>query len=161
MLEWLPKTGTTIDRDSGIRFALTAEETAVVIDQMEQGSDVEIARVPNPNAFSPSPEFAAEKVLRITRGSGGTVTYHVDFEKGGVGGQAPVGEDNQPSGSPLGPLRITVQLGEQKVIQELMRSAIPKLVGWDTLIDTALEKNISDARRESATGVPSNEYNGY
>jgi hypothetical protein len=93
-----------------------------------------------------------DKVLRLIPGVGGSVTFKIDYEKNGVGGQSPLyGEDNAS-----GPLEVTAQLGEVQVVREIIRSSIPALVGWTTMLNVAMQKSLDDAQNVG-TG---NDYSG-
>jgi hypothetical protein len=95
-----------------------------------------------------------DKVLRITPGEGGSVSFLVDHELNGVSvapPQQPVSSspDNvvysatsSSTPKPTGPLVVVTQLGEFQVIRELLRSSIPVLVGWNTMVEIAMQRSL-------------------
>jgi hypothetical protein len=84
-----------------------------------------------------------DKVLRITPGQGGMVSFKVDFERDGVGGQQPGGENSTNEFS--GPMEVVVQAGEYQVIHSIIQSSLPTLVGWSTCLDVAMQHSITYA----------------
>lgn len=79
-----------------------------------------------------------DKVLKIVPMDGGIVSFSVDFDQhdGSIG----LGERASSD-----PLEVAVQLGEFQVMTEIMRSSIPTLVGWKTMTDIAMQRNLNDA----------------
>jgi hypothetical protein len=140
-----------VNRDSQLRFGLSPEEVGLILDQLPN-HPVELARRVPPGGENGHgsiggvmSEDTPDKVLRITPGAGGSVSFRIDYEKDGVGGQSPAyGEDHSS-----GPLEVTAQLGEVQVVREIIRSSIPALVGWTTMLEVAMRKSIDDARNNS------------
>lgn len=93
--------------------------------------------------YSYNNDSSPMKVLRIVPGSAGQVTYKVDYELNGVGGQA------SPTSSETTPLSVTLQLGEQVVVSELLRTSIPTLVGWSVLGQVASDNTVQAAHGPS------------
>jgi hypothetical protein len=91
-------------------------------------------------------EDTPDKVLRMTPGDGGIISFKIDYEKNGVGGQSPAYGGGEHAS---GPLEVTAQLGEVQVVREIMRSSIPALVGWTTMLEVAMRKSLEDARNNS------------
>jgi hypothetical protein len=139
-----------VNRDSQLRFGLSPEEVGLILDQLPN-HPVELARRVPPGgengqgSMGVMIEDTPDKVLRITPGAGGSVSFRIDYEKDGVGGQIPAyGEDHA-----AGPLEVTAQLGEVQVVREIIRSSIPVLVGWNTMLEVAMQKSMDDARNSS------------
>jgi hypothetical protein len=151
-----------VNRDSQLRFGLSPEEVGLILDQLPN-HPVELARRVPPGGENGGgsiggvmSEDTPDKVLRITPGAGGSVSFRIDYEKDGVGGQSPAyGEDHAS-----GPLEVTAQLGEVQVVREIIRSSIPALVGWTTMLEVAMRKSIDDARNSSPDFGGNNGGNG-
>ena len=151
-----------VNRDSQLRFGLSPEEVGLILDQLPN-HPVELARRVPPGGENGQgsiggvmSEDTPDKVLRITPGAGGSVSFRIDYEKDGVGGQSPAyGEDHAS-----GPLEVTAQLGEVQVVREIIRSSIPALVGWTTMLEVAMRKSIEDARSSSPDFGGNNGGNG-
>lgn len=76
---------------------------------------------------------SVEKVLTIEPGAGASLTFKLDYMKGGIGGQTPPGVE----GLPKTPLEITIQAGEFEIIKSVFQTSIPYLLGWNTTMDIA------------------------
>lgn len=138
-----------MDRERQIRFALSPEEVALIIDQLPTG-EVELVRRPNQDEAVSYQN--TEKVLRLVPKPGGIVLFQVGWEQDGV----PSVQQQQHQR----PLEVNVQLGEFHVIKELMRTSIPTLVGWSTMVEMALQRNVQAATRgEYYGGGNSNNHN--
>jgi hypothetical protein len=137
-----------VNRDSQLRFGLSPEEVGLILDQIPN-HPVELARRVPPAGENGGVAYGGgsnddmpDKVLRITPGPGGSVSFRIDYEKDGVGGQSPAYGEEHASG----PLEVTAQLGEVQVVREIIRTSIPALVGWTTMLEVAMRKSIEDAR---------------
>ena len=95
-------------------------------------------------------------MLRITPREAGCVSFTIDFELNGVGGQSPNappvvdGEDSVSTPerpATTTPLEVVVQLGEFQVMRELMRTSIPVLTGWSTMVDIAMQRTMDQAQQ--------------
>ena len=131
-------------RDNQIRFGLSPEELGLMLDQLPEHPVEFVRRAPKADEYSMSGSVSsdmAEKVLRITPGESGMVSYKIDFEKDGVGGQTPAFAEVA-----LGPLEVVTQLGEHQVMMEIMRYSIPVLTGWSTMLETAMKRSVDEAR---------------
>jgi hypothetical protein len=131
-------------RDGAIRFALSPEECGLVLDQIPKNQPVVLLR-----RLPLSPEYDVgqelpDKVLHIVPGQGGMVSFKVDFELHGVGGQAAGG--NQ-SPDVVGPLEVVCQAGEMQVMLSLIQTTLPHLVGWTTQLDVAIQSAVGYAIR--------------
>lgn len=123
-------------------FSLTAEELGLLINQLP-GNSVEMAHPiwdNNAGGNAGAPEIATqtsgdavEKVLTIEPGEGATLTFKVDYMKGGVGGQSPPGVEEFPTT----PVEITIQAGEFEVLKSIFQTSIPYILGWNTTMDIA------------------------
>lgn len=139
-----------VNRDNCIRFGLSAEEVGFLLHQLPD-RQVEFSRKTSLYTSSTPGQLAddmPEKVMRVTPKEGGQFSLLVDFEKNGMGGQSP--GLNDPS---VGPLEVTAQLGEWEVMQQLMRSSIPALVGWDVQLRLAVQYSI-EAVQHGPGGMP-------
>jgi hypothetical protein len=140
-------------------FGVSAEEAGLILQQLPEHSVELLRKADRSNMSAPAgkissfssisadvtPTGAPDKVLRITPAVGGTISFEVDFEKDGVSHSSTFGgEGGFPPGI-SGPLAVTVQLGEFQVLRELLRSSIPKLLGWDIMTDVAIERMIDEA----------------
>jgi hypothetical protein len=141
-----------IIRDSQIRFGLSPEEVGLVIDQLPK-YEVELSRSGEYGMPIPTSE-APEKVLRISSTEGGAVSFKVDYELDGVGGQSPL----QSSGPWIGPLQVVAQPGEFVLIRELMRTSIPALVGWSSMLEIAIQNRLEESSRSGPSGVSKDPY---
>ena len=136
-----------VSRDTHIRFGLSAEEVGFLLHQLPD-RPVEFSRkIGTYTATTPGQiaDDLPDKVMRITPKEGNQLSLQVDFEKDGVGGQTP-----DPRVAALGPLELTVQLGEWEVLKCLMQTSIPALVAWDVQLKVAIQNNI-DALRQGST----------
>ena len=136
-------TGRT-NRDGAIRFALSPEECGLVLDQIPKNQEVVLLR----RLTSDTGEQLPEKVLHITPGQGGMVSFKCDFELDGVGGQQAGG--NQPP-EVVGPLEVVCQAGEVQVMLSLMQHSIPELVGWKTQLEVAMQNAIGIAKSQASS----------
>lgn len=161
ILEFVPRTGDgKFNRDGAIRFGLSAEEAAVIIEKSKT-TPIQLYRIPPSYGMTDTSEVP-EKVLHILPGNSngnGSVLYKVDYELNGVGGQVPVNLNASNSQlMAMGPLEVTVQLGEHLVMLELMRHALPIVTGWSTRCDTAMKAVELDAiqnqDRAHSDGMP-------
>lgn len=146
IFEWVPRDpdGSTA-RDRSIRFALSPEEIGFVLDQLPKQNQVVLMRRPRPTE-EPGAKEAPHKVLHVTPGQGGMVSFKVDFEIDGVGGQ----ETSSPEIS--GPLEVVVQAGEFQVIMSLMQHSLPLLTGWSTMMEVALQNSLARTFQEAGRG---------
>jgi hypothetical protein len=117
-----------------LKFGLSPEEVGLIIDQLPE-HQVEMARRPPP--ITSSGDFPSvtqptsdQKVMTLTPRGGGVVAFKIHDEAGGSE-----------------PLEVLVQLGEFRVMLQLMKSSIPVLVGWETQVEVALEKAVDTAKR--------------
>eukprot|EP00527_Entomoneis_sp_CCMP2396_P008401 CAMPEP_0198147714 /NCGR_PEP_ID=MMETSP1443-20131203/37414_1 /TAXON_ID=186043 /ORGANISM="Entomoneis sp., Strain CCMP2396" /LENGTH=254 /DNA_ID=CAMNT_0043812161 /DNA_START=166 /DNA_END=930 /DNA_ORIENTATION=+ len=156
LLEWIPRDamGKLIrDKEAAARFALSAEEVGLLLDQIPNNT-VEFFRKPRVQGIEynnvvdddVSENTTPEKALRVIPGDAGLVTFKCDFELNGIGGQKSM------SGETHGPMEATVQLGEFIVMREIMRSAIPLLVGWETMTKIAMDRTLENAIHQGNTG---------
>jgi len=139
------------NRDTQIRFGLSAEEVGFLLHQLPD-HQVEFSRKISTYTASTPGQIADElpdKVMRITPKEGGQFSLHVDFEKDGVGGQST--DVNAPA---LGPLEVTAQLGEWQVMQHLMQVSIPALVGWEMQMKIAMQTSVESALNSGGTSGP-------
>jgi hypothetical protein len=86
------------------------------------------------------------KVVRISPGEVGTVSYRYSLERDGVELQSPNGDD------PNDPLEVVLQSGEQVVIQELLKWSIPYLCAWPTLVDVSLARALDESETTNTPG---------
>jgi hypothetical protein len=147
LIEWSARTPDgSVDRERQVRFGLSPEEVGLIIDQLPQ-HEVELTRYPHRNSgdfASVSQPGAAQKVLTLTPRNGGVVAFKIHYEAEGPAGSALSSPGREEAG---GPLEVLVQLGEFRVMCELMRSSIPVLVGWDMQLKIALERTTDQAKR--------------
>ena len=130
-------------RESIVRFALSPEEAGLTMIRLPDEA-VHFVRSNNSDYDSGnSGDSGPDKVFRATPVEGGAVSFEVDFEIDGVGGQYP---PNSMGGyqSPA-PFKVVAQRGELVVMQELIRSSIPSLVGWRSMLDIAVDSRISES----------------
>lgn len=149
LLEWVPRSADgKADRDHIIRFGLSPEECGFVLDQLPKSQEVFfLRRIPSDkDGYGSGPPSNPDKVLYITPGQGGMVSFKVDFELDGVGGQVSGGLNGQPD--LIGPLEVVVQAGEFQVILSLIQSSLPYLTGWTTSMEVALQHEIAEAIQE-------------
>lgn len=137
---WYP--GKT-NRDNIIRFALSPEECGLVLDQIPKNQEVVLLR----RLSSEMGESLPDKVLYITPGQGGMVSFKADFEMNGVGGQQAGGGQ---SPEVVGPVEVVCQAGEVQVILSLIQHSIPHLVGWSTQMDIAMQDAVNYVVRQSS-----------
>jgi hypothetical protein len=130
-----------INRDLQIRFGLSPEEVGFLLDQLPH-NEVEFTRRLPASVDQPGQvaDEIPEKVFRVVPGEGGQFAFRVDFEKNGVGGQSVAGEDTA-----MGPLEVVAQLGEYRVMRELMQRSIPALTGWETQLNVAMQNAVHAA----------------
>mmetsp|Transcript_25484 Transcript_25484/g.59793 ORF Transcript_25484/g.59793 Transcript_25484/m.59793 type:complete len:205 (-) Transcript_25484:153-767(-) len=157
LLEWTPRDneGRIIqDQEAKMSFALSAEEAGLVLDQLPE-NPVEIRRAPQQNPMltqdpdavdANQPPQQIDKVCRITPKEAGLVEFKCDFELDGVGAQRPAYGDK----SAQGPMAVSVQAGEFQVMREIMRTSLPILVGWQTMVGLSLENfyNMAQLNRQ-------------
>jgi hypothetical protein len=128
---------------------------------------VEFSR--RPATLTGQPEFGGnttdvpDKVLRITPGEGGSVSFLIDHELNGVSVAPPaskvsgtafsaVTSETSSTITTTGPLVVVAQLGEFIVIRELLRSSIPILVGWNTMVEIAMQqRTLENMQNNSST----------
>lgn len=96
LLEFFPSIGGNYAWDQAERFALSAEETGLILSQLssEPRHDIELVRMPlQEEGFNsgngPVTTDMPDKVLKLVPGDGFTVELSLDYIKDGVGGQAP------------------------------------------------------------------------
>ena len=125
------------DRDSALRFALSAEEVGLLLDQLPKQQAVTLVRQPTSSeSMVESSTTTPHKVCSITPlPETSTVEWKIDFEVDGVGGQVV-----QPSVQ--GPMEVTMQAGEVQAVLAIMRCSLPALLGWAPLQDMAVQKSI-------------------
>jgi hypothetical protein len=98
-----------------------------------------------------------DKVLRITPGEGGSVSFLIDHELNGVSVPPPpplsndsaVVSASSSSSTVTGPMEVVTQLGEFAVIKELLRSSIPVLVGWNTMVEIAMQRSFESMQNSN------------
>jgi hypothetical protein len=132
------------DRESQIRFGLSAEEVGFILHQLPANT-VEFARrlpAETPGVTADLPE----KLFTITPAEGGQFAFKIDFVKDGMGGQNP-GSTTEA----LGPLEVVAQLGEYAVVREIFQKSIPSLIGWDVQLNFAMQNAINLALQGAAT----------
>jgi hypothetical protein len=132
------------DRESQIRFGLSAEEVGFILHQLPDNT-VEFARrlpAETPGVTADLPE----KLFTITPAEGGQFAFKIDFVKDGMGGQNP-GSTTEA----LGPLEVVAQLGEYAVVREIFQKSIPSLIGWDVQLNFAMQNSINLALQGAAT----------
>lgn len=105
-----------------------------MLDQLPH-HDVEFIRSIPPYSGGPAAAVGSpDKIFRASPGPGGTVTFRVEFDQEGAA--------DQSNGEV--PLEVTVQLGEFTVMKELLRTSVPILIGWSTLIEFAVQRNTAE-----------------
>lgn len=152
MLSFTPSSAGSDGQGSGnwlwqeqLTMALTVEEVGLLVNQLPM-HEVEISRSGNNNqggrgggeySLAPEPEIsdAPDKVLTVTPGDGATVTFTLDFVRDGVGGQLSPLEEN----SHHAPMEVVAQAGDFEVLKRLMETSIPQLLGWNNMMDIAIE----------------------
>jgi len=123
-----------------------------MLDQLPD-HQVELIRRAPPTEYGMSAPTLPDKVLRITPMDGGMVCFAVEHEYN----DATPTETTEPKHDPLD---VTVQLGEFQVITEIMRTSIPQLVGWTTMTEIAMQRNLNDvlqgrdSRGDAGGGLP-------
>jgi hypothetical protein len=169
------------EKESQLRFGLSAEEVGLMLDQLP-ANIVEFSRRPPTTTgyagATQQSEFGAiaatntntadmpDKVFRITPGEGGSVSFLIDHELNGVSVPPPsstasVSNDyavvsassSTTTTTTSGPLEVVVQLGEFAVIKELLRSSIPVLVGWNTMVEIAMQRSF-ESMQNGNTNYP-------
>ena len=136
------------DREAVVRLGLSAEEVGLLLHQLPQQQSVEMVRQPTANEALYDGPSAPQKVCKIVPTAGlAMVEFTLDFEVGGVGGQA-------MQNGIKGPYSVTMQAGEVQVALEIMRSSLPLLVGWTSMMDIAIQKSINDAINSGGGGNP-------
>ena len=129
----------TKNRDTVVRFGLSAEEVGLLLHQLPLDQPIELMRKPTSDESLYDGPTAPQKVFRIVPSPGlATIEWTVDFEIDGVGGQA---MQNNVQGQ-----TVTMQAGEVQIAMEIMRSSLPTLVGWTTMQDIAVQKAVTDAQ---------------
>lgn len=122
-------------------FSLSVEEVGLLLSQLP-GSSVELSHhtwsedasaAEKQHGFEQLSGDAVEKVMTIEPGEGATLTFKIDYMKGGLGGQTPPGMEGLPST----PMEITIQAGEFEVLKSIFQTSIPYLLGWNTTMDIA------------------------
>eukprot|EP00571_Detonula_confervacea_P017319 CAMPEP_0172297456 /NCGR_PEP_ID=MMETSP1058-20130122/473_1 /TAXON_ID=83371 /ORGANISM="Detonula confervacea, Strain CCMP 353" /LENGTH=287 /DNA_ID=CAMNT_0013006613 /DNA_START=50 /DNA_END=913 /DNA_ORIENTATION=+ len=154
VLEFIPRnnTGAGFSWQDKTLFSLSVEEVGLVLSQLP-GNSMELSH-PTYNASSPNDGYGGdgqdtnvtqlsgevvEKVMTVEPGEGATLTFKVDYMKGGVGGQTPPGME----GLPTTPLEVTIQAGEFEVLKSICQTSIPYILGWNTCMDIASAAAIS------------------
>lgn len=119
------------DRKSQIRIALSAEELALILDQLPANQVKLVRKSPSePISADVAESKFPEKVFIMTPREAGILSLSVDYVLNNVGGQTETGE-----GSGVGPLELSAQLGEVQVLRRIMKSSILYLVGWQTMAE--------------------------
>jgi hypothetical protein len=124
--------------DKSLRFALSPQETGLLIDQA-RNETVEFSRT----GFPPN---VVDKVFRVNPHDAGAVEFQIDYETEGRGGQNPT---DRPDLEGIAPLGIVFQRGEYVVIRELMRNSIPSIANWDFMLRMQVEFTIAEASKKS------------
>lgn len=139
VLEFVPRnnTGAGFTWNAKQMFSLSVEEVGLCLSQLPN-NPVELSHqtYDNGNASSGVTQLAGdpvEKVMTIEPGEGASLTFKLDYMKGGIGGQTPPGTE----GLPNTPIEITIQAGEFEVIKSICQTSIPYLLGWNTTMDIA------------------------
>lgn len=117
LIEWTPRekaTGGMAGRDSQVRFGLSPEEVGLLLDQLPEHEVEFVRKVPD----------SADKIMIAKPADGGAVAFQVEHEQK--------------------TLQVNVQRGEFVVISEIMRSSLPTLVGWSTMMEVAMQKSLDD-----------------
>jgi hypothetical protein len=139
--------------ETQIRFSLSPSEAGLLLHQLPDYPVELVRRLPVPGEAPGSAVVynteMPNKVLRVTPRDGVEFVFTVDYEKDGVGGQHPSLSSTE---APPGPLEVVVQVGDYQVLREILRSSIPALTGFSTLMDVAVQKVIHDAIRNSRGG---------
>jgi hypothetical protein len=133
LLEWISRsTDGSLDFERSLKFALSPEEVGLIIDQLPE-HQVELARQPSPSSgdfTAVTQSTSGQKVITLSPRNGGVVAFKIHDESGGSA-----------------PQEVLVQLGEFRVMHELMKSSIPVLSGWQVQVDLSLERALDNARR--------------
>ena len=139
-----PRQGTiSRDRESAVRFGLSAEEVGLLLHQLPQQHAVELVRKPAPSEAGYDSPSVPHKVCQITPvPETAAVSFCIDFHVDGVGGHQ--------LQNVQGPLTVDLQAGEVQVMMEIMRSTLPTLVGWSTMSTIAVQKAVKDAQGAGA-----------
>ena len=129
----------------------------MLLNQLKKGEAVEFTRrAYNPDDASLSYEYATpetpDKVMTVTPGEGDMHQFKVDFVKDGVGGQ----EQMLKNVTVVGPFEVVVMPGELRVIQSIIETSLPQLVGWTMQMDVAVQRALlnsaNDANRYGGGG---------
>lgn len=81
----------------------------------------------------------------------GVVSFKVGFESADGSNSDMFGSHNHTGVSThvdSTSMEVLVQLGEFQVMREIMRSSIPLLVGWKTMVEVAMQRNLEDVLRD-------------
>lgn len=146
LLEWVPRNvDGSVSRNEQLRFSLSPEESGLLIDQIPK-SDVELFRLPN-TAPGGNLVSGPGKILRVVPGASGQVSFQLEYStrNTSVGGLSSNDIEEPTQTTPLGPLEVTVQLGEYQVMKQIILSSLPTLVGWTSMMEVALRQSVSDA----------------
>lgn len=122
-----------------VRFALGPDEVGLTVDQLPD-NEVEFSRITMMGNEVSSTDVMPDKVVRMTPLEGGGVSFKLDFEMNGVGGQT---FEKDGAGHITGPFEVVGQRGEVIVMRELMRTSIPALSGWSTMFNIAIENAVN------------------
>ena len=141
---------------------MSPDEVGFLISQTPD-HEVEFSRSANSGFGGPAQQLenisedVPDKVFRATPGVGGSVSFKLDYELNGIGGQPPTGEVGTVG---VGPMEVTAQHGEVIVIKEILKDSIPLLTGWKTMMDVNTERMLSEVMSGrggasgSGVGVP-------
>lgn len=127
-----------VDREKQIRFALSAEEVGLLLDQLPNREVEYVRKTPEDQV---SDTNKALKVLRITPGSGGQFSFKVNFENDTEGDDVPSSVADHSSKE----LEAVLELGEYMVVRQLMQESIPALTGWSVQLQLAMQAAVRNA----------------
>eukprot|EP00566_Odontella_aurita_P022183 CAMPEP_0113590270 /NCGR_PEP_ID=MMETSP0015_2-20120614/36578_1 /TAXON_ID=2838 /ORGANISM="Odontella" /LENGTH=232 /DNA_ID=CAMNT_0000496437 /DNA_START=149 /DNA_END=844 /DNA_ORIENTATION=- /assembly_acc=CAM_ASM_000160 len=132
--------------DDFVRFGLSAEEIGLVVNQLPQRAGVELIRRGQGSQAAELGEDPAtreapssdipDKVLRVQPMEHGAVSFDIDLMKDGV----------SVGGGTRYPQSVTVQAGEFEVVLSLLRSVVPYILGWSTMMDVDMAHRIALTR---------------
>lgn len=159
LLELAPaKTGNQrgFNWEEKISFALTVEEMGLMLSQLPHYRVAFGRKIGGDNSTgfngagydlvsAPVSNESIDKVLIADPGDGATITFRLDFQKEGVGGQFPPPGTNE--GCRSAPLEATIEAGEWEVIKTLFRESIPRFLGWSKMMDIELSSAVDMAKK--------------
>lgn len=159
LLELAPaKTGNQrgFNWEEKISFALTVEEMGLMLSQLPHYRVAFGRKIGGNNSTgfngagydlvsAPVSNESIDKVLIADPDDGATITFRLDFQKEGVGGQFPPPGTNE--GCRSAPLEATIEAGEWEVIKTLFRESIPRFLGWSKMMDIELSSAVDMAKK--------------